>query len=49
MEEEMVEKWKKEDTFQTQNQLSEDRGDEVSASLIGEWIIWLEICVPLID
>ena len=29
MEEEMVQKWKDEDTFHTQNKLSLDRGDEV--------------------
>ncbi len=28
-EEEVCEKWKNEDTFKTQNRLSEDRGDEV--------------------
>ena len=29
-EEEICQKWKEEDTFKTQNRLSQERGDEVS-------------------
>ena len=36
-EEEVCDKWAKEDTFKTQNKLSEERGDEVRLQTLYVW------------
>ena len=44
MEVDMVEKWKREDSFATQNRLSQERGDEVRTNRM-ILLLWIVLCL----